>query len=289
MRIISEELRPVDTLVYRVLLGFIIAVFLATLGLMNLGAYLDSPALVSIGVKVLDAFVLDERAMDGQVWRLVSHMWLHGSGLHIFFNLLVLNVFFSPLRSRLPNLRWLVVYIVAGIAGGALHLAFAPEIPIVGASGGVLGLWAATIALAGRTMLLPVADRPWDARGVLKQLGFMLLLNIGLWSVIPNIAHFAHGGGFAAGILLGLLLPYYQLPRLLVSRRAAFRVSNQLGIKVDDKFILVSADVEPSEDFDEGTDYLTLEHRIRSATNQLSTTLEPVLGEIADGEPEVLS
>lgn len=267
-----------DQKVGRAVFWSIIAAFLASYGAIVGAQVFQEPALLTLGEGVFDALILDKRVLAGELWRLVTHMYLHANVLHIFFNLLIFSQFQGALETRFPKLGWLAIFFISGIAGAIAHLAFVGDVPAVGASGGVLGLWGAAMGLAFRTMKLPEDERPWNSKFILRQLLFMLGLNVVLWSMMPNIGHFAHGGGFLAGLIASFLMPYRQTPRVLASRPDAVVVSDQFVGSLGGENLVVGVTVEPSSSFDPVTDYIVIEHTNRDMYNRASSKYELLLG-----------
>lgn len=138
---------------------------------------------------------------DGELWRIVTSAFLHGSPMHLGFNLWALWVFGKPLEEAVGRLKFVLIYL-AGLFGGSLAvLAFNFSTPTLGASGAVLGCAGALAALL------------W-ARGIKiwqTSLGFIFLLNLGL-PLLPgtNISFWGHFGGMVAGAIAGWLL--YMVP-----------------------------------------------------------------------------
>jgi len=87
-----------------------------------------------------------------QLWRLVTYQFLHGSVLHILFNMLGLFFLGPTLERHWGSKRFLVFYLGCGAAGGLFYLLlvainFLPALPMVGASGAILGMLAACAIL----------------------------------------------------------------------------------------------------------------------------------------------
>ncbi|HWQ15789.1 MAG TPA: rhomboid family intramembrane serine protease, partial [Roseiflexaceae bacterium] len=199
----------------RVLLGLNIAIFVVPWLLSQaLGLPLDELVL-ALGAK-------DNRAIfqGGEYYRFLTAMFLHGGPTHILFNAWALYALGFEAERIYGTARFLAVYFLAGLAGGAASYALNP-FPSVGASGAIFGLIGALAAFY------------YTARGVLggiarQQLGsllFVILINIGLGLASPNIDNNAHIGGLLAGGLAGWLLaprfalvPYAYPP--LVERRS---------------------------------------------------------------------
>jgi membrane associated rhomboid family serine protease len=92
----------------------------------------------------------------GQVWRMISFQLLHGTPIHLIFNMLWLYFLGGIVEGRTGKPRFLAFYLLCGLAGGAAFVlmwaAGAPwvtnESSLVGASAGVFGIFAATVYLA---------------------------------------------------------------------------------------------------------------------------------------------
>ena len=105
----------------------------------------------------------------GDWWRLITSAFLHGSVLHIVFNMLALWWLGAPVEMALGRARYLGLYLVSGLAGAAGALIANPNSVTVGASGAIFGLlgaglileWQATGSLAGN-YLDPDPDQPRD-------------------------------------------------------------------------------------------------------------------------------
>ena len=87
-----------------------------------------------------------------QWWRLVTYQFLHGGMPHIFFNMLGLFFLGPTLERYWSSKRFLIFYLSCGVAGGLFYLllviiGFLPALPMVGASGAILGMLAACAIL----------------------------------------------------------------------------------------------------------------------------------------------
>ncbi|MGW7403133.1 rhomboid family intramembrane serine protease [Streptomyces sp. NPDC054833] len=128
----------------------------------------------------------------GQVYRLLTAMFLHASFIHILFNMLSLWWIGGPLEAALGRARYLALYFVSGLAGSALsYLLAAPNQPSLGASGAIFGLFGATAVLMRRLN--------YDMRPVIALLVINLIFTFS-WS---GIAWQAHIGGLVAGLVCG--------------------------------------------------------------------------------------
>ncbi|CAL9514734.1 Rhomboid protease GlpG [Streptomyces sp. enrichment culture] len=134
-----------------------------------------------------------EGVAGGQWYRLLTAMFLHGSTVHIIFNMLSLWWIGGPLEQALGRARYLALYVLSGLAGSALtYLIAAPNQPSLGASGAVFGLFGATAVLMRRLR--------YDMRPVIALLAINLIFT---FSPGFNIAWQAHVGGLVAGVVIG--------------------------------------------------------------------------------------
>jgi membrane associated rhomboid family serine protease len=129
----------------------------------------------------------------GGWYRLVTAMFLHASILHIAFNMYVLWAIGTPVEQYLGRIRYIGLYFVSGLAGSAGGLLQAPHTPILGASGAIFGV-------LGAMMIIE-----WQITGQLAgQAMSLIVLNLILSFVIPNISWGGHVGGLIGGILITL-------------------------------------------------------------------------------------
>lgn len=131
-------------------------------------------------------------------WTLVTYMFLHAGFMHIFFNLLVLYFFGPRVEQRLGSDRFLVLYLISGIAGAVLSF-MTPGARIVGASGAIYGVMLAFAWFWPRDQIYIWGILPIEARWLV-----ILTTAFTLWSASrggSGIAYFAHLGGFAGAFL----------------------------------------------------------------------------------------
>lgn len=150
----------------------------------------------------------------GEWWRLVAPLFLHYGAAHAIFNLLGLY-FLGPFVERaLGKERFLITYFASGLAGTALYVAraalfsaptdyVARETILVGASGSIMGLLGASVAILARGAF---RERIRSARARLRLVAVILVLQMVFDQLIAEISSFAHTVGVLAGLLLGLAL-----------------------------------------------------------------------------------
>jgi membrane associated rhomboid family serine protease len=148
---------------------------------------------------------------------IVTSTFLHGSVLHIFFNMLFLFVFGPNIEYLCGHVRFLLLYLISGIAGGLAMISVGPgsHVPEIGASGaiaGILGAYIINFPHADVKTIVPIGCLPLFLR-------LPAFVVIGVWAAVQFVhgfgalsdkvsseqggtAYFAHIGGFCAGVLL---------------------------------------------------------------------------------------
>ena len=139
-------------------------------------------------------------------WQIVTYAFLHGSLLHIAFNMFALYMFGGALERVFGSRRNAVLYFASVIAAAITQLVFAAVsggvYPTVGASGGVFGLLLAyAIYFPHNRIMLLFPPVPMPAR-VFVVLYAALELFLGVTGTQEGVAHFAHLGGMIGAWLL---------------------------------------------------------------------------------------
>lgn len=165
----------------------------------------------SEGGQLYEWLQLDKPAVaDGEYWRLWSVTLLHGDILHLAFNMYALYLAGMIVERWYGPLRYLAFYLACAAAGSTASFVFGGDIPSVGASGAIFGLFG--ILLAAGRLHHPV-DR--QSRALVSQLLMLILINI-LFGFASggSIDNAAHLGGLAAGLWLGAVVPPTRVPTL---------------------------------------------------------------------------
>jgi membrane associated rhomboid family serine protease len=140
-------------------------------------------------------------------WQLVTYSFLHGSLMHLLFNMLALYMFGSDIERVFGSRRYTFYYFTCVIAAALAQLivsaaADSPPYPTVGASGGVFGLLLAFGLYFPRRMVMlifpPIPMPAW----LFVTLYGLLELFLGVTGTQQGVAHFAHLGGMLGGYLL---------------------------------------------------------------------------------------
>lgn len=176
------------------LLGAILAVF--ALELIK-GAPRDLQVLVNMGAITRGAF------QQGEYWRLVAAMFLHGGFLHLALNMWALWQIGGIFETLFGSLRFLVSYFIAGIVASIVSSILIPAwTPGVGASGAIFGILGALIVALRRS---PRWRRSEWSGALARQLAMWAGINIVIGFTMPGIDNAAHIGGFVTGLVLGLV------------------------------------------------------------------------------------
>ena len=192
-------------------------------------------AQITVGQDLLgmeDLFALHYFTSDYyHVWQFITYMFLHSSQsfFHILFNMFALWVFGSILENLWGPSRFLAFYLVCGLGAGitqALALSYdisqynalyalgqisaeelymLSNVPTLGASGAVMGIFAAfAYTFPNSQMIILPIPFPIKAKWALLGLAVLDLIG-GVSSASSGIAHFAHLGGAAVGIIIVLI------------------------------------------------------------------------------------
>jgi membrane associated rhomboid family serine protease len=134
---------------------------------------------------------------DGDYWRLLTSAFLHGSMLHLLFNMYALYLFGPFVERALGTARYVVAYLTSAMAGSiVVYLLADPTTVTIGASGAVFGLF-------GMALLFLLKAKQ-DVRTLLVLLGINAFISV----AGPNISWEGHLGGFLAGVALGAVFAY---------------------------------------------------------------------------------
>ena len=166
----------------------------------------------------MDMMAADQRALEGfgakvnsriyeqgEYWRFVTSIFLHIGFIHIFFNNYALWIIGQEIERLYGSARFVVLYLLTGIAGSIASFFYRPEAASAGASGAIFGLFGvlAVFAFRYRKEIPHIISRDIKRRVIP-----LIAINLGIGWLIPMIDNSAHVGGLVTGGVLALLVPY---------------------------------------------------------------------------------
>jgi membrane associated rhomboid family serine protease len=131
----------------------------------------------------------------GEYYRLVTSMFLHLGPLHLLTNMWALWVLGRTLEAVLGPIRFLLLYLVAGLGGSVAVYLFTPFPGGAGASGAIFGLFSALFIILKRLRR--------DTSSIIP----LLVINLAI-SFVPGISLAAHLGGLVTGAMVAFALAY---------------------------------------------------------------------------------
>jgi rhomboid protease GluP len=185
--ITTPRTRPIVTYT---LLVIIIIIFL----LQSAGEYIFGYDLVAnLGMKV------NELILGGQYWRFITPIFLHGSILHVGFNMYALYIFGPGLERYYGHWRFLLLFFLGGFAGNIFSFVFSSA-PSLGSSTAIFSL------LAAEGVFLYQNQKVFGgmARRALNNLILIAVVNL-IIGLSPGIDNWGHMGGLLGGTIFAFL------------------------------------------------------------------------------------
>ena len=201
---------PIVPVVVYALIAINVYVFVQEIRAADIDHFIDLFA--TIPYDITHGIVLPAPSPPVPALTILTAMFLHASILHIAFNMLFLFVFGPVIEYVCGHVRFAMLYLLCGIAGGIAQVAIGPgsHVPELGASGaiaGILGAYIVTYPTARINTIVPIGCFPLFLR-------LPAVLVIGLWAAIQFVsgfgslsarlasegggtAYFAHIGGFS--------------------------------------------------------------------------------------------
>jgi len=165
--------------------------------LINVGIYILQ---VALGGAFTNLFTVKRLDIIYAPWTLITSMFLHGSIWHIAINMWVLYMFGTLLESKIGTKRFILIYFISGIlASIASNFVYDAAL---GASGAIMGVLGVCIILMPdlRVMLMfPPIPMSLQTAGI-------LIAALDIFGLLPGVAHAAHLGGLATGLVYGWML-----------------------------------------------------------------------------------
>ena len=146
----------------------------------------------------LDLALFGPAVDQGDYWRLVTSGFLHSGLLHIGFNMYILYWLGTMLEPSLGHARFVALYLTSLLAGSFGALVLSPNAVTVGASGAVFGLMGAAFVMQRARGIDPMQSG----------IGPVILFNLALSFIIPNISIGGHLGGLVGGALAAFAMDW---------------------------------------------------------------------------------
>lgn len=234
----SENYRrvtPVKPLYSIILVTLLVVVFIFQLFANS------SPAIIEgVNNSLFLAGFVKQFFTEGQYWRILTGASLHANLIHLAFNSYALYVLGKLIETLSNRAHLAIVFLLSAIGGGILSLIFIPDLPSVGASGGIVGFLGYLTAYGfKRRKLLPDAF----LKNMLFNIGFIALFGISLnyfaqsnpETPLPMVDNYGHLGGLLVGLIYGFL----QIPSdLYKDPREVGSITKYLGFAALGIFIL---------------------------------------------------
>ena len=136
---------------------------------------------------------------SGEVFRLISYMFLHAGIIHIFFNMYSLYIVGPRVEDFFGKWKFLLIYMISGISGGLLSIAMNGDVVSVGASGAIFGLF-------GALLYFGYNYRGYIGSIIRSQILPIVMYNLIIGLFIPGIDMWGHVGGLIGGIITSYML-----------------------------------------------------------------------------------
>lgn len=200
--------------VTKALVGLNVAIYFAQLAQ---GAPISADRGSIYGEGVLRA----DAVADGDWWRLITAAFLHYGPIHLAMNMLALWWFGAALEQVLGRGRFVLLYLVSGLAGSAGALVVSPNALTVGASGAIFGILGAALVLE--------QQRNYVFGGSALSL---IAINLIFTFAFPNVSIGGHLGGLVGGMLGTLALSRFGRGHALYGRPGLVGIAGLVGVGV---------------------------------------------------------
>ncbi|MBR2246970.1 MAG: rhomboid family intramembrane serine protease [Bacilli bacterium] len=155
------------------------------------------PYILGIYPSIVDSFcVHGDSIRAGEYYRLITGIFLHGGVLHLLFNCYALFVLGSQIENFYGKLKYIIIYLFAGLMGSLLSMTF-NDSGSIGASGAIFGLM-------GSLVYFGYHYRVYLGNVVKSQILPLIVLNLALGFMLTGIDNFAHIGGLIGGSIISV-------------------------------------------------------------------------------------
>jgi len=192
--------------------------------------------------QITDEFALVSSEFFSKPWMIITYIFLHGSPLHIFYNMFALALFGSILEKIIGGKKFLFVFFVSGIVAGIGSILFYRA--SIGASGAIYGIFGTLAILRPRMtvymglgvpMPLILAVSLWAAGDLLGFFAPCRYINGEI--ICENVAYAAHLFGLAFGLLYGFYLKKDYGEIASIKKRVKARIDEEEFEKWEDEWL----------------------------------------------------
>lgn len=170
-----------------IIMGICFIMFLIT-GMGN-----DTGVLIEYGAN------LDVLVKNGEYYRLLTSMFLHSGLLHLFFNMYALYIIGPQVENFFGKTKYLIIYLLSGISGSLLSVAFNVNTVSVGASGAIFGLF-------GALLYFGYNYRGYLGNVIKSQILPVVIINLIFGFISTGVDVAGHIGGLIGGIIVSSVL-----------------------------------------------------------------------------------
>ncbi len=181
------DIRPIVTYT---LVGITAAIFVLQLG---------TEYLLDVDVPAYYGLKINQLIASGQLWRLFTPMLLHGSIIHIAFNMYALSKIGPRLERYYGHWRFLALYVLSGFGGNVFSMMFT-EAPSLGSSTAIFGLIGAQGVFFYHNRAIFGAATRAALNGIITIAAVNLIIGLN-----PGIDNWGHIGGLIGGIIFAWL------------------------------------------------------------------------------------
>lgn len=142
---------------------------------------------------------LDVLVKNGEYYRLFTSIFLHIGIMHLLCNMYSLYIIGREVESLFGKVKYIIIFILSGIFGSILSIAFSHNVISAGASGAIFGL-------LGALLYFGIHYRTYLGEALVRSIIPILIINLIIGFLSPGIDMAAHIGGFVGGILVSMMV-----------------------------------------------------------------------------------
>jgi len=154
----------------------------------------DTNVLILLGAKVNNLIT------QGQYYRFITCMFLHGGIVHVGVNMYSLYAIGPMVEKVYGKAKYIAIYFISGICASLFSYIFSTDVSI-GASGAIFGLLGAVLVFA-------IKSKGKTGNAFIKSILSIIFINIFIGATLPNIDNFAHVGGLLGGMIVAFAVNF---------------------------------------------------------------------------------